>query len=145
MSGKLGMDLQPKDMSAEEKVLSKNAIQEYGKIKHIIQDGDLYRLLSPYENNRVALMYILPDQKEAVVFSYLMKKEIYGNNQALIMHGLDPKRNYLIKEVNKFGKDHSSIQHLQGKSFTGEFLMTYGIRFTMYNEYDSVVLKVVAE
>jgi alpha-galactosidase len=145
MSGKLGMDLQPKDMSAEEKILSKNAIQEYGKIKHLIQHGDLFRLLSPYENNRVALMYTLPDQKEAVVFSYLMKKEIYGNNQVLIMRGLDPKRSYLIKEVNKFGKDHPSIQHLQGKSFTGEFLMTYGIRFTMYNEYDSVVLKVVAD
>lgn len=145
MSGKLGMDLQPKDMNSEEKIFSKSAIQEYNKIKHIIQHGDLYRLLSPYENNRVALMYALPNQKEVLVFSYLMKKEIYGNNQVLIPKGLDPKRNYLIREVNKIGEGHSSIQHLQHKSFSGEFLMTYGIRFTMYNEYDSVVLLLVAE
>lgn len=145
MAAKLGMDLQPKDMPAEEKLLSKGAIQEYGTFKHIIQDGELYRLLSPYESNRVALMYALPNQQEALVFSYLKKKEIYGNNQVLLLHGLDPKRNYRIKEVNKFGKDHSSIQHLTDKAFTGEFLMTYGIRFTMYNEYDSVVLQLVTE
>jgi alpha-galactosidase len=145
MSAKLGMDLQPKDMTADEKDLSKNAIQEYGTFKHIVQDGDLYRLLSPYENNRVAFMYTLLNQREALVFSFLKKKEIYGNTQVLFMHGLDPKRNYVFKEVNKFGQRNSSTAHLNDKSFTGEFLMKYGIRFTMYNEYESVVFKLVAE
>lgn len=144
-AAKLGMDLQPKDMTADEKAFSKNAIQEYASFKHIVQDGDLYRLLSPYENNRVALMYTLPNQREALVFSYLKQKEIYGNNQVLYMRGLDPKRNYTVKEVNNYGMNYSRIAHLEGKSFTGEFLMTHGVRFTMYNEYESVVFKVVAE
>ncbi|HRG08363.1 MAG TPA: alpha-galactosidase [Cyclobacteriaceae bacterium] len=145
MAAKLGMDLQPKDMTADEKAFSRNAIKEYSTFKHIIQDGDLYRLLSPYENNRVALMYTLSNQREALVFSYLKQKEIYGNNQILYMHGLDPKRNYTIKEVNNYGMNYSRIAHLEGKSFTGEFLMTHGVRFTMYNEYESVVFKLVTE
>jgi alpha-galactosidase len=145
MSAKLGMDLQPKDMSANEKAFSRNAIREYGEFKHIIQEGDLYRLLSPYENNRVALMYALPNQREALVFSYLKQKEIYGNNQVLFVKGLDPKRNYVVKEVNNFGQKNSSLAHLQGKSFSGEFLMTYGIRFIMYNEYESAVLKLISD
>jgi len=41
-------------MNPEEKEFSKKAIQEYSSIKHIVQKGDLYRLLSPYESNRVA-------------------------------------------------------------------------------------------
>lgn len=145
MSAKLGMDLQPRDMSAEEKAFSQNAIHEYNNIKHIVQRGDLYRLLSPYTNHRASLMYALPDQKEALVFSYLLKKEIYGNDQVLYMHGLDPKRNYTIREVNNYGQNYSRLEHLLGKKFTGEFLMTYGIRFTMYNEYESVVFRLIAE
>lgn len=145
MSAKLGMDLQPKDMSPAEKEFSRNAIQEYNRVKHIVQRGDLYRLLSPYTSNRVALMYTLPDQKEALVFSYLKKKEIYSDTQVLYMHGLDPKKNYTLKEVNKDPKKHSWFSSLEGKSFSGEFLMTYGVHFPMYNEFESVVFQLVSE
>ncbi len=145
MSAKLGMDLQPKDMSPDEKEFSRNAIKEYNEFKHIIQNGDLYRLLSPYESNRVALMYTTPDKKEALVFSYLKKKEIYGNYQVLKMHGLDPEKNYVLKEVNKDQKKHSWFSSLDGKHFNGAFLMTYGVRFPMYNEYESVVFRLTAE
>ncbi len=145
MSARLGMDLQPKDMNPEEKEFSRNAIREYNSIKHIVQDGDLYRLLSPYESERVALMYTSPDQKEALVFSYLKKKNIYGDNQVLFMKGLDPKKNYTLKEINKDPKKYSWFSELEGKQYTGEFLMTYGVRFTMYNEFESVVFRVVAQ
>lgn len=63
MSAKLGMDLQPKDMTPEEKEFSKNAIKEYYGIREIVQHGDLYRLLSPYENERTAMMYVSEDKK----------------------------------------------------------------------------------
>ncbi len=145
MSAKLGMDLQPKDMSPDEKEFSRNAIREYNAIKHIIQDGDLYRLLSPYESNRVALMYATTDKKEALVFSYLKQKRVYGDFQVLQMRGLDPAKTYSLKEVNKDPKKYSWFSTLEDKRFSGEFLMTYGVRFPMYNEYESVVFRVVAE
>jgi alpha-galactosidase len=145
LSAKLGMDLQPKDMNPEEKEFSKKAIQEYSSIKHIVQKGDLYRLLSPYESNRVALMYATPDQKEALVFSYLKRKEIYGNEQVLMLRGLDPKKRYVLKEVNKDTRRYSWLTSFEGKSFTGEFLMTYGVKFTMYQEYESAVLQLTGE
>lgn len=145
MSAKLGMDLQPKDMTKDEKEFSRNAIQEYNKIKHIIQFGDLYRLLSPYESNRVALMYASPDKKEALVFSYLVRKEIYGNDQVLSLKGLDPERMYTVKEINKAKDQKSPLLALEGKKFSGDFLMTYGIRFQMQEEYQSAVIQLVAD
>jgi len=145
MSAKLGMDLQPKDMTKEERDFSKNAIQVYNGIKHIIQSGDLYRLLSPYESNRVAMMYATPDKKEALVFSYLLKKEIYGDDQVLYMNGLDPEKTYVLKEINKVPGKYSWLSALEGKSYTGKFLMTYGVRFPMYNEFESVVFQLAAE
>jgi alpha-galactosidase len=144
MSAKLGMDLQPKDMSPDEKEFSRKAIQEYKAIRHIVQFGDLYRLLSPYEHKRAAMMYVLPDRQEALVFSYLLKKEIYGNDQVLYLHGLDPAKTYTLKEVNK-SPQYSRISSLEGQKFTGAFLMTYGVRFQMYNEFESVVFRAVAE
>ncbi|MBA4056944.1 MAG: alpha-galactosidase, partial [Marivirga sp.] len=145
MSAKLGMDLQPKDMSKEEKEFSRNAILVYNGIKHLVQFGDMYRLLSPYESNRVALMYASTDKKEALVFTYLMKKEIYGNDQALYVKGLDPERTYRLKEINKDPDKNSAVSTLEGRKFRGDFLMTYGIRFTMHDEFQSTVFQLIAE
>ncbi|MDD4991220.1 MAG: alpha-galactosidase [Paludibacter sp.] len=144
MSAKLGMDLQPKDMSAEDKEFSKKAIQEYYKIRGVVQFGDMYRLLSPYTSTRTALMYVTENKKEAVVFSYLLKKTISGNTQPLILKGLDSEKMYTLTEIDKDPKSYSWFSPLEGKTFSGEFLMKYGIRFTLYNEYDSKIIKLTA-
>lgn len=145
MSAKLGMDLQPKNMSPEDKEFSKKAIQEYYGIRGIVQFGDLYRLLSPYTNTRTALMYVAENKNEAVLFTYLLKKTITGNAQPLILNGLDPQKVYTATEVNKDTKSYSWFSPLEGKTFTGEFLMKYGLRFMMYNEYDSKIIKLTAK
>jgi alpha-galactosidase len=145
MSAKLGMDLQPKNMSPEDKEFSKKAIQEYYGIRGIVQFGDLYRLLSPYTNTRTALMYVSENKNEAVLFTYLLKKSITGNSQPLILNGLDPQKIYTVREINKDTKSYSWFSPLDGKTFTGEFLMKYGLRFIMYNEYDSKIIKLTAK
>lgn len=144
MSAKLGMDLQPKDMSPEEKEFSKNAIREYYEIRNVVQFGDLYRLLSPYKSKRTAMMYVTEDKTKAVLFAYLLKKDINGNTQPLILKGLDPDRRYRLSEKNKATEGYSWFTPMEGKVFTGDFLMKYGIRFTMYNEFDSKIIAVEA-
>lgn len=146
MSAKLGMDLQPKNMTEEEIAFSKNAIQEYYKIREIVQQGDLYRLLSPYTNQRTAMMYVNETKTQAVVFAYLLEKAINGgNNQVLYLKGLDPDKNYRLTEINKDTKQYSWFQPLEGKVYSGEYLMTYGLRFPMYNQFDSKIILVSEE
>ncbi|MFA5329851.1 MAG: alpha-galactosidase [Prolixibacteraceae bacterium] len=145
MSAKLGMDLQPKDMTVAEKDFSKKAIQAYYGIREIVQFGNLYRLLSPYQNERTAMMYVSEDKEEAVVFSYLLKKSINGNTQPLIMNGLDEKKMYKVTEINKDPNSYSWVTPLEGKVFSGDFLMKYGLRFTMYNEFDSKIIGLKAQ
>ena len=120
MSAKLGMDLQPKDMTPEEKEFSTNAIQAYYGIRDIVQSGKLYRLLSPYTNTRSAMMYVSDDRNDAVVFSYLLKKSIYGNTQPLVLKGLDPEKKYRVSEINKDPKNYSWFTPLEGKVFSGD-------------------------
>ena len=59
MSGRLGMEIQPKNMTEAEKTLCRNAIAEYKQIRPVVQMGNLYRLQSPFDKQGVAsLMYV---------------------------------------------------------------------------------------
>jgi len=141
MAAKLGMDLQPVQMTEEEKVFSKNAIETYKQIRGTVLLGDLYRLLSPYKNNRAAFMYVSENKNEAILFNFLVRKEIKSNQQVVLLQGLDPNKKYTIKEINKDPNDWSRVSMYEGKTLSGEFLMTVGLTFAMYNEYESVVLQ----
>jgi alpha-galactosidase len=140
MAGKLGMDLQPSQMTKEEYAFSQKAIATYKDIRYTVLHGDLYRLLSPYRSNRTAHMYVAADRREAIVFSYLIRKEINGNRQTLVLKGLDPNKSYTVTEINR-DRDFRFADY-DGKTFSGEYLMKAGLTFTMYNEYESVVVKV---
>lgn len=143
-SGKLGMDLQPSQMSEEEKAYCRIALADYNTVKEVVQFGDLYRLLSPYESNRVALQYVLEDQSHAVAFAYLLKKEINGNRQSLLLRGLNPNKNYRLHELNKLPNRWSRFDSLESKVYSGAYLMNHGVAFYMGDEYESLVFEAVA-
>jgi alpha-galactosidase len=139
MTGRLGLEMQPKDLTPEEVEFSKKAIESYKSIRPVIQFGDLYRLVSPYENFGMAsLMYATPEKDRAVVFAFNTDKNLQYKYPALKLRGLDPKKNYRIEELNRERRPGSPAA---GKVFSGEFLMTAGIQLTMRNAYQSVVLE----
>ena len=71
MTGRLGMEIQPKNMNADEKEFSKKAIDTYKGIRTVIQYGDQYRLISPYEKKAVAsMMYVTENKDRAVFFAF---------------------------------------------------------------------------
>lgn len=142
MAAKLGMDLQPAQMTEEERVFSAAAIETYKQIRNTILQGDLYRLLSPYENNRTAFMYVSEDKDEAVVFNFLVRKEIKPNVQTIYVEGLDPDKKYTLREINKVSPRWSRAGMYEGQEFSGDYLMTVGLTFPMYNEYESVVIQI---
>ncbi len=144
-SAKLGMDLQPRQMSEDEKAFCKIALKDYNSVKEVVQFGDLYRLLSPYESNRVAIMYAMEDQSRVAVYSFLMKKEINGNRQVLYLRGLDPNKQYRLHELNKIPNRWSRFDSLEGKVYSGAYLMNYGVSFYMSEEYESLVFEAIAQ
>lgn len=143
MAAKLGMDLQPVQMNEQEKVFSRNAIQTYKEIRNTVLHGDLYRILSPYKNNRTVFMYVNENKDEAIVFNFLVRKNIKSDTQTIYLKGLDSKKQYTVKEINKEA-DWSRSAEYEGKAFSGEYLMTVGMTFPIYNEYESVVLQINA-
>ncbi len=139
MSGRMGMELQPKDMSTEEKEFSRKAISDYKKIRPVVQLGDQYRLISPYDRQQdfASLMYVSEDKKEAVFFAYKLQ---HCRNQMIPrfkMAGLDADKKYRLEEINPENKPFG----LQGKAVTGKFLMEEGLDLSLNKEYASVVVQ----
>lgn len=141
MAAKLGMDMQPSQMTEKEYEFSKNAIQLYKEIRNTILHGDLYRILSPYKNNRTAYMYVNDNKSEAIVFNFLVRKEVYPKPTTIVLQGLDPNKKYTLKEINKDPDDWSRFTKYEGKTFSGEYLMNVGLHFAMYNEFESLVIQ----
>ena len=134
MSGRLGMELQPKDMSEREKDQTRRAIADYKRIRPIVQFGDIYRLLSPYDHKGAAsMMYVSPEKDKAVY--YWWKTETFVNQQLprITMAGLDPDRKYRITELNRI--DNTPLA-FEGKTFTGRFLMSNGLEIPLGHNVD---------
>ncbi|KAA6300106.1 MAG: hypothetical protein EZS26_003751, partial [Candidatus Ordinivivax streblomastigis] len=113
------------------------------EIRPTILFGDLYRILSPYTSNRTAYMYVNEAKSEAVVFNFLIRKEIYPTPQPYTLQGLDPAKKYTLTEINKNPDSWSRFSKYEGKTFTGDYLMKVGLLFAMYDEYESVVFKLI--
>ena len=151
MSGRLGMEIQPKNMTDEEKAQCRKAIEEYKRIRPVVQFGDIYRLLSPFDRKGAASLMYVTEQKDRAVF-YWWKTESFQNEHLprVRMAGLDPHRMYTIHELDRIDLKPLSFE---GKSFSGEYLMNHGLELPYRhdvdwgkkNEWASRVLEITAE
>lgn len=134
MSGRLGMEIQPANMSEEDKALCKQAIEDYKGIRDIVQFGDLYRLLSPYdEKGAASLMYVTPDKDDAVFFWWKTNPNYGEKIPRVRMAGLQPERLYTVTELNRI--DNKPLP-FEGKQFTGKFLMESGLEIPVSHDVD---------
>ena len=132
MSGRLGMEIQPKNMTDDEKALCRKAIAEYKQIRPIVQFGDIYRLVSPYDKQGLAsLMYVDETKSKSVFFWW--KTESFQNEHLprVKMAGLDASKNYKIHELNRIDLRPMDIE---GQVFSGAYLMNHGLEMPYRNE-----------
>lgn len=146
MSGRLGMEIQPKNMTEEEKTLCKTAIAEYKDIRPIVQLGDIYRLVSPYDKQGVAsLMYVTPEKDKSVFYWWKTEHFVNQHLPRVKMAGLCPDKLYKIHELNRIDNVPLSFE---GKTFSGAYLMANGLEipynhkvdYHKQNDYSSRVL-----
>lgn len=144
MSGRLGMELQPKDLVGDEYDFAKKAIEVYKQIRPVVQLGDLYRLISPYgENGWASHMYVSKDKKQSVFFAYSLKYHGRTTFFETQLNGLDANKKYKVTELNT-KNGHSSF-YGNGKVFTGDYLMKAGISLNINGPFDSAILLLTEE
>ena len=84
--------------------------------------GDMYRLVSPYEESRAALMYVSEAKEKAVLFCYTINAYRENITNSVKLQGLDSSKKYEVKEINLERKGGSRITQ-----FSGDFLMKVGL------------------
>jgi alpha-galactosidase len=122
MSARFGMDLDLVKLPPEDKAICAGAINAYKHIREVTQLGDLYRLERPHNAPRGALNFVAGDRSRAVVFLFQLKD---GEAQPVRPQGLDPAKNYVVRELNPVPARAPLAQ--EGKAFTGEQLMRDGV------------------
>lgn len=137
MMGKLGFDINLHDISADELKYCKRSIQEYNSLKPAILDGDQYRLVSPYEGNHAATMYVTKDQKEAVVFAFDIYPRFAEKLYNVVMQGLNTSATYKVEEINRMDGTQGEI-----KEYSGNYLMTIGLPMFTESKLASKIFKV---
>lgn len=137
MMGKLGFDINLHDISADELKYCKRSIQEYNSLKPAILDGDQYRLVSPYEGNHAATMYVTKDQKEAVVFAFDIYPRFAEKLYNVVMQGLNASATYKVEEINRMDGSQGEI-----KEYSGNYLMTIGLPMFTESKLASKIFKV---
>ena len=138
MMGRLGMELQPKQLVGDEREFAFNAVKLYKELRPVIQLGDLYRIDSPYDGDGYCSdVYVSKNRSEAVVFAFSTTYHNRTQSYDIKLHGLDPAKNYLLREVNTTG---GSWYPGNGKVYSGEFLMKAGLSLPIGGAFTSMVL-----
>ena len=135
-AGRLGMELQPKHLSADERALADRCIQSYKGYRDLIFQGDLYRLASPEDGPWYAIMYVSEDKSRAVLFTYSMDFKVRDTGaHPFRLQGLDEQRNYKVTELNV----DKSCWWGDGGSFSGSFLQGGGFNPVLQKKYASAI------
>lgn len=146
MTGRLGFELRPERVPAEDMEFSKRALQVYKEVRPIVQFGDLYRLRSPYESDLTALMYLYEvknQPKQAVLFAFASRTDVLTRHNSIRLQGLDPAKRYKLSEINPLVEGQFFTGY-HGKVLGGDLLMAHGLEFPWARgDYQSVVLKIV--
>ncbi|KGE19297.1 alpha-galactosidase [Paenibacillus wynnii] len=97
MSGNFGYELDLTKFTAEEKELVKEQVANYKEIRSLVQQGNLYRLQSPFEGNETAWMFVSDDQREALVYYFRVMAVPNPPRRILKLSGLDPSLDYTLE------------------------------------------------
>ncbi len=122
MWGSFGYELDPGKISEEARAEIKTQIADYHKYYDLIHYGDLYRIISPWDDPyRVAWEFVSEDKREAML-TVVIKFFTEARNFFIKLKGLDSEKYYKCLE--------------DGEVYSGALLMNAGISMFYYPDRD---------
>jgi alpha-galactosidase len=106
MSGNLGYELDLTKLSMDERETVKRQVAKYKEIRSLIQFGEFYRLLSPFEGNEAAWLFADKAKSEAIAFYFSVLAEPAAPLKFLRLNGIDVTKKYRLAGTNQvYGGD----------------------------------------
>ena len=125
MCGSFGFELNPTELSGEERDAIPGILADHTEINPMVISGSFYRLVLPDESNWPAVQIIAEDESKSVVFAFQQKATVKPAAPPLRLQGLDPTARYMV-----------NAESLNG-TLSGATLMNAGINLYFEGDYDS--------
>ncbi len=113
MAGQFGYELDPAKMTDEEIAAAQEQIAFYKKYRHIVQQGDMYRLVSPFDEPFAAWQFISPDNQTTMLYTFVITGKPYQPPKRVKLQALEADATY--------------VDDITGEEYTGAFLMQVGV------------------
>lgn len=124
MSGNFGYELDLTTFTEADKEDVKKQVALYKQLRPVIQFGEFYRLINPFENASAAWMFVSEDKKEALVAFFQVLSEPNAPLRKLRLKGLAPESNYLLYDAGD--------QDTRVEIFGGDELMHVGLNLPIW-------------
>ncbi len=130
MMGSLGLGEDLHRYSDEEMEQVAEFVAEYKSIRHTIQHGLLYRLISPRTGDMAAVQYVSEDMSESVVFVFWHSQHYWQVAPRIYLRGLEASGLYRIEGI---AYEHHLV--------SGQSLMSTGIAPELRGHFASALIK----
>lgn len=129
MLGSMAVGFDLRTLPDEEIEEIKGYVALHKKYRNTVQNGDMYRLVSPRKNDYAVYSYVSEDKNEVLVFAYGLNFS-FGRSQNIKLQGLEEDAIYISDE---------------GKKMSGRGLMNVGIPILLRGDYDSKIIHFARE
>ncbi len=123
--GQFGFELDLNKLCKEDLDCVKNQIENYKELSEVFHSGELYRLLTPIGNNATVNEFMSEDKNTVIVCIYILKGVPNSPVDYVKLISLDGDAEYIDKN---------------GKRYTGEYLMNFGIAISYEEDYKSDII-----
>ncbi|MBR3304931.1 MAG: alpha-galactosidase [Christensenellaceae bacterium] len=122
MAGNFGFELDLSALSEDDISEAKDLVTRVKEIRDLTRTGRFIRLLSPFDGNDAAWMFVSENRDEALVFFYRTLTTPNTAPVRLLLKGLDPDASYSDSE---------------GRTYSGSVLMNRGLTMRTRNSFSS--------
>ncbi len=132
MPGQFGYELDMSRMTDEELTFAKEQVKLYKEYGEVFHKGDLYRLVSPFEGNDMAMEFISEDKNTVILLYSTRISAPNGFIRKIRLAGLEPEAKYI--EINS-GDPKCSPNTVYG----GDELMNRGVKIQAWTDFEGIL------
>lgn len=115
MNGVFGYELDLTQLSEEDKAAIRAQVADYHRFANVVQNGNYYRLISPYENRYFCAWEYVSEDKSEALFTFVAMRATFRVVRYVKLLGLDENATYVDED---------------GKQYRGRTLMAAGLNLS---------------
>jgi len=132
MQGSLGIGANLNKWTPEDFSVAKRLVAEYKEVQATVQDGALYRLISPAGSSEYSVTEsVARDGREAAVFAFLHSSQEGQPYPHLYLRGLDPNAVYRL-HIHEGKLPDGVVQDA-----SGDYWMNHGVSVSLRGDFEA--------